>query len=177
MVVPPSSSASSALLHHNVYLQEQLVLHYCQLWLLKEDEKRLRLRLNDSANVKEHCKVTLASAIRELVRGKTLHKKKLEEITDHEMVMRKELDDVSFELLYVRKTYGERNEKVIQCNAKRDKLWEQLEMAILHRNAVMTKVSSIDRIVQVRTDARIVSSTVYRAASPRYGTIGEFNHH
>ncbi len=52
--VLPSGSAVAFL-----QLPEQLVIHECAAWLLHEDEKRVRIRLNETSGMKQTAKTRL----------------------------------------------------------------------------------------------------------------------
>lgn len=67
---------------------EQLVVEECAVWILHEDEKRLRLRLDETSSLKQNAKTRLQSIVYFATQEAELIKKALEDVESLETSMR-----------------------------------------------------------------------------------------
>lgn len=89
---------------------EQLVIHQCALWLLAEDEKRLRMLLNETADVKLQAKTHLLNADSFLKKEIDACEMRLLEMEQKDEDLRHQLDDATNALHLARQNAQENAE-------------------------------------------------------------------
>jgi len=89
-----------------IQTHEQLVIFECHAWLLHQDEKRLRQRLNDAADLKQAVKDRIMGAYQHLKKREKDAEEILQLIEVREAALREELDGLANDIFECQKLVG-----------------------------------------------------------------------